>query len=197
MTRTSVRPLASAKAATRPAPTPGAKRSRTRKTGIDLIYPADLGIYRMPGHLIRRLHQVSVSLFMEEMETAKIDLTQVQYAALTAIQRYPRIDQATLGGVIAYDRATIGGVIDRLEEKGLVRRTVDQENRRVRKLVMEPKGEKLLVRIRPLVARVQTRILGPLSESERTSFMRCMSKLTDVHNETSRAPLRPVRVRSE
>jgi hypothetical protein len=36
-------------------------------------------LYRMPGHLIRRLQQVAVSLFVEEVGSANI--TPVQYAA--------------------------------------------------------------------------------------------------------------------
>lgn len=81
-----------------------------------------LDLHDMPGHLIRRLNQVSVSLFMEEATKAGYDLTPVQFAALSAIEAYPGADQATISGVIAYDRVTIGGVVDRLTQKGFVRR---------------------------------------------------------------------------
>jgi DNA-binding MarR family transcriptional regulator len=174
-------------------------KARTNAAAKDMgaLRSMDLPIYKMPGHLIRRLQQVSVSLFVEEMQNADIDLTPVQFAALSAIRVYPRIDQATLGGVIAYDRTTIGGVIDRLEEKGLVRRTVSRENRRVRQLVIEPEGERLYLRIKPIVARIQSRIISPLNATERDQFMRIMLKLADVHNEQSRAPLRPVSARVE
>jgi DNA-binding MarR family transcriptional regulator len=158
----------------------------------DEVRAANLQIHGMPGHLIRRLQQVAVAIFIEEMDKAGIDLTPVQFAALSAIQTYPRIDQATLGGVIAYDRTTIGGVIDRLEEKSLVRRAVDKENRRVRQLIIEPEGERLLTRVKPLVARIQKRIVAPLNGTERALYMRLITKLASAHNEQSRAPLRPV-----
>ena len=42
-------------------------------------------IYQMAGHLIRRLQQISVSVFTEHMRAAGYDLTPVQFAALSAI----------------------------------------------------------------------------------------------------------------
>ncbi len=42
-----------------------------------------LEIYEMPGHLVRRLNQASVSVFMEEASKKGFDLTPVQYAALS------------------------------------------------------------------------------------------------------------------
>jgi len=165
---------------------------RAKEGALPEVRATKLRVYTMPGHLIRRIQQVSVALFMEEAERSGIDLTPVQYAALTAIQTYPLIDQATLGGVIAYDRATIGSVIDRLEAKGLVKRTLSKENRRIRQLVLRTPGKVLLRRIQPVVERVQKRILSPLSRTDRDTFMRIMTQLASAHNEQSRAPLRPV-----
>ncbi|HZD92122.1 MAG TPA: MarR family transcriptional regulator, partial [Pseudolabrys sp.] len=73
-----------------------------------------------PGHLARRFQQIAVAVFHAEMEKAGFDLTPVQYAALGAVATRPGIDQATLAGLIAYDRTTIGGVVDRLVQKGLL-----------------------------------------------------------------------------
>ncbi len=68
----------------------------------------------MPGHLARRFQQIAVAVFLAEVEDAGFDLTPVQYAALAAISTNPGIDQVTLAGLIAYDRTTITGVVDRL-----------------------------------------------------------------------------------
>lgn len=155
--------------------------------------PSDrLEFDRFPGHLIRRLQQVAVSLFQEGTESAGCEITPVQYAALRAIETYPMIGQAMLAGVIAYDRATIGGVVDRLEAKGLVRRMHSPGDRRVRLLVIEPAGIRLLKCLSPLVAKVQDRILDPLDPEERAEFVRMLVKLACANNELSRAPLRPI-----
>ena len=73
-----------------------------------------------PGHLARRFQQISVAVFHAAVEEAGYDLTPVQYAALTEIATQPGIDQATLAGLIAFDRTTITGVVDRLVQKGLL-----------------------------------------------------------------------------
>ena len=84
-------------------------------------------VYEKPGHLIRRLQQAAVAIFHKEVGELGYDLTPVQYAALDKTQANPGIDQMTLAGLIAYDRATITGVIDRLVQKGLMVREVNKE----------------------------------------------------------------------
>lgn len=71
----------------------------------------------MPGHLARRFQQIAVAVFLAEVEDAGFDLTPVQYAALATIKANPGLDQVTLAGLIAYDRTTITGVVDRLVQK--------------------------------------------------------------------------------
>ena len=44
-------------------------------------------IYDKPGHLIRRLQQIAVAIFMDESKA--FDITPVQYAALLAIDLHP------------------------------------------------------------------------------------------------------------
>jgi DNA-binding MarR family transcriptional regulator len=148
-------------------------------------------LYRMPGHLIRRLHQISVSVFAERMRAAGHDLTPVQFAALAALEAYPGVDQATLAGLIAYDRATLGGVVDRLEAKGLLAREVSARDRRARVLRLTGEGAQALARVRPDVEAVQAGILGGLDPAERETFLRLLQKATDAGNALSRAPLRP------
>lgn len=151
----------------------------------------DIAIYSMPGHLIRRLNQVSVSMFHDECARAGHDMTPVQYAALKAVQKYPGIDQASLAGAIAYDRTTLGGVVARLEEKGLIVRAASAQDRRVRRLSLTPAGEALIAELDPLVGRIQVAMLSGLDEAERLVFLRLLSKAAEAGNDISRAPLRP------
>ncbi len=76
-------------------------------------------IYDLLGHLIRRLHQISVSAFAAEADAAGVELSPVQFAALNMLREHSYIDQATLAGLIAYDRVTLGGVVNRLEARGM------------------------------------------------------------------------------
>lgn len=124
----------------------------------------------MAGHLIRRLHQQSTQAFQARIQAAGFDLTSVQFAALDAVQAQPGIDQASLAATIGYDRATIGGVVDRLESKGLIARTVSPRDRRARLLHLTPEGEALLAALRPEVIAAQDDILARLDPAERARF---------------------------
>ncbi|MGF0539246.1 MarR family winged helix-turn-helix transcriptional regulator [Agrobacterium sp. ES01] len=149
-----------------------------------------LEVYEMPGHLVRRLNQASVSIFMEEIGKAGYDLTPVQYASLAAIANRPGLDQATLASHIAYDRVTIGGVVDRLVQKDLVRREISPADRRARELFLTDKGTAVLGEIRPIVRSTQDMLLVGLNNEERTQLVALLRKSADAVNERSRAPLR-------
>ncbi|MBA3043180.1 MAG: MarR family transcriptional regulator [Alphaproteobacteria bacterium] len=149
-----------------------------------------LEIYEMPGHLVRRLNQAAVSVFMDETGKKGFDLTPVQYAALSAIEAKPGLDQATLASRIAYDRVTIGGVVDRLVQKELVRRETNPSDRRARNLFVTEKGTQALAEIRPIVKDVQSILLEGLDADERRQFISLLQKACEAVNDRSRAPLR-------
>ncbi|WP_035920146.1 MarR family winged helix-turn-helix transcriptional regulator [Leisingera aquimarina] len=149
-----------------------------------------LDIHTLPGHLIRRLHQISVAQFMERMAEEGTDLTPVQFSAMAAIHRHPGIDQASVAGLIAYDRATLGKVVDRLVEKGLVERRVSSADRRAREVSLTREGEALLERILPVVRAAQPGILSGLTKAERETFVALLQKAAIAANDLSRAPQR-------
>lgn len=149
-------------------------------------------IRNMPGHLVRRLQQVSVAIFIDEVGLVGSDITPVQFAALATTEENPGIDQATLAGLIAYDRTTIGGVVDRLVQKGLLERKVSGRDRRARELQISQQGAELLRTIEPAVEKAQQRILNGLNKSEARLFLELLRKATAAVNELSRAPMRPL-----
>lgn len=131
----------------------------------------------MAGHLIRRLHQQSTQVFTQRTQAAGFDLTPVQFAALDAIQANPATDQATVAEMIAYDRATIGGVIDRLEQKGWVKRVVSERDRRARELSLSPEGARIHATLLPIVQELENDILHPLDEAEQSAFLALASRV--------------------
>jgi MarR family transcriptional regulator, temperature-dependent positive regulator of motility len=161
--------------------------------------PASEGSVRdnneMPGHLARRFQQIAVAVFLAEVEDAGFDLTPVQYAALAAIKMNPGIDQVTLAGLIAYDRTTITGVVDRLVQKGLLVRQANPRDRRARELQVTEAGKRTLRAITPAVEAAQRLMLRGLTEKEGAELMRLLRKAIAAGNELSRAPLREAELR--
>jgi DNA-binding MarR family transcriptional regulator len=146
--------------------------------------PVELSV--LPGHQIRRLQQIAVAIFLQEM--GDTGLTPVQYAALQAAANRPDIDQRTLAGMVGLDTSTLAGVIDRLETRGLVQRKPDEDDRRVKRVCPTPEGRQALARMVPAMLRAQERILAPLSKTDRRDFTRMLDTLVTANNALSRAP---------
>jgi DNA-binding MarR family transcriptional regulator len=145
-------------------------------------------LYSKPGHLIRRLQQIAVAIFMEE--TAEFDLTPVQYAALIAVREHPDIDVTRLSSLIAFDRSTLGNVVKRLEAKRWLERRGGQPDRRIKRLLVTAAGRQLLNAIEPAVQRAQTRMLAPIPKGEQKRLVEQLKQLVEINNVHSRAPMR-------
>jgi DNA-binding MarR family transcriptional regulator len=148
-------------------------------------------VFNKPGHLIRRLQQIAVAIFMAE--TKKFDITPVQYSALLAVEMHSGIDQTTLVNIIAFDRSTIGSVVSRLESKKWIKRAAGSDDRRTKRLTITPQGRKVLREIDASVASAQRLILAPLRPAERPVFMSMLKRLVRINNPLSRAPRRAIR----
>ena len=148
---------------------------KTRKLRAVARISGILALQEMPGHLIRRLQQISNALFTEEC--GRFDLTSVQFAALFVVRAAGELDATRLAEQIAFDRSTIGDVIDRLEWKGWIVRNGRSDDRRVKVIRLTAKGAKLLKQVEPAVQRVQTRLLERLSTSERTVLLALLKRL--------------------
>lgn len=140
-----------------------------------------LKVHAMPGHLIRRIHQISGHIFTKRTKLVGVDLTSVQFAALNAVRENPGIDQTGVAALIAYDRPTIGGVLDRLDAKGLIRRHVSDTDRRARQIYMTEEGMKFYHEILPVVEDLQDEILIGLDEEEQATFLRLARKIVDAN----------------
>ncbi len=137
--------------------------------------PKSFDLHTAPGHLVRRAHQRSVALFMEE--AADFDVTPVQFAILHALLEQPGEDQVTLATRVAFDAATSGSVIGRLEARGWVRREPDTQDRRRKLLWITPEGEAAVLRMRPAAQRVQERLVAPLTPQEQAQLNALLTKL--------------------
>ncbi|GEK48233.1 MarR family transcriptional regulator [Halomonas pacifica] len=141
----------------------------------------------LPGNLLRRCHQISVAIFLRQC--AAHGLTQLQYITLCALEEWGEIDQITLGRHTALDRNTVAVVVRKLEERGLVTRRRNPEDRRSMLVTLTVEGERLRQRAEPTVAEVQEAILAPLDDAERETLCRLLQRVADENNSLSRVPL--------
>ena len=100
------------------------------------------------------------------------------------------MDATRLSTLIAFERSTIGDVLEHLEGKGWIIRSPSTNDRRVKLLRLTPEGEDVLQRVEPAVRRVQERLLAPLAPTDRTTIVRLLAQLSEVHNDILPVPLR-------
>lgn len=138
------------------------------------------GLYRQPGHLIRRAHQIASAAFVTEAKRQDLDLTAVQFSALVAIRDNPGTDATRVSEYISFDRTTIGHVLARLEKKGLITRTPGIEDKRTKRLRITAEGQDVIGAITQVVPAIAERILKRLSEDERRMLLALLARLADV-----------------
>ncbi len=149
----------------------------------------------MPGHLLRRGHQIAMAVAAEEL--APYGVTSPQLIVLIAIVEHPGIDITALSGTVAFDRSTLGGILDRLEERLLIFRKETPSDKRMRLVYATPEGAQLARATAPARRRSQDRILEPLSAPEREQLIRLLAKLVRLQADNVPASVRATMERSE
>ena len=136
----------------------------------------DYALEEQIGHVLRKAHQRATAVFLARF--GEPDLTPTQWAALVKLSDTGGASQNQLGRLTAMDPATIQGVMRRLEERRLVERANDPEDRRRSLLKLTPAGEALVARLRGDAHDVSRTILEPLSDDERRTLLRLLGAIS-------------------
>jgi len=134
-----------------------------------------------PGFLMRRLHQIHVSLFSERC--GAFGVTPLQYSLLSLLADRGEADQTTLANAVALDRTTTTGALKRLAARGLVERAPALNDRRSQSCRPTPAGRALLHRMEEAARQAHDATLEPLSAEERATLVRLMKKITAGHQQ--------------
>jgi DNA-binding MarR family transcriptional regulator len=141
-----------------------------------------------PGFLIRRLHQLHCSLFVEETRGYRI--TPVQYSLMTALAARGELDQNRLALEIGLERTSVGEVLPRLQGRGLVARRPGASDGRAKMVRLTSKGRSLLKKMAKAVQRAHDRTLEQLAPRERDQFLLQLIRLVEANNESGSVPFR-------
>ena len=128
------------------------------------------------GYVLRKAHQRATAVFLARF--GEPELTPTQWAALVKLSDTGGASQNQLGRMTAMDPATIQGVVRRLEERQLIERASDPEDRRRSMLNLTPSGKALVDRLRGEAHAVSRAILEPLSGDERQTLLRLLGSIS-------------------
>ena len=99
------------------------------------------------------------------------------YVVLTALAEQPVRTQAALAQAINADKSRIIGVLDHLQQGGLIRRQPDASDRRVHLLSLTPAGERLRGAVQAAIRASEEEVLAALPPADRDAFLRSLKVL--------------------
>jgi len=99
------------------------------------------------------------------------------YSVLTALDDTPVRTQAALAEAIGADKSRIIGTLDELQQAGLIDRTPDPADRRVRLLAITPQGRRVRRTVRKEIQAQEEQVLTALTPADRKAFLRILQEL--------------------
>ena len=132
-------------------------------------------------YVIKQVELAVRSRLDEILRTSGISA--LQYTALTVLERHPDLSSAQLARNSFVTAQSMADMVVTLQERGLIVRHRDPDDRRRLVLALTADGQKLLNRYRPKVAALEEEMLAPLSARQaaelRRSLGTCRQALAD------------------
>jgi MarR family transcriptional regulator, transcriptional regulator for hemolysin len=98
---------------------------------------------------------------------------------LLFVKRQPGCRQAELADFLEVTAVTVGRMIDRLEKQGVVRRVSDAADRRVCRIYLDRASRPIVAQMKKIAALSAARATRGFSPQERSSMVRCLSRMRD------------------
>src|SRR5689334_20692131 len=113
------------------------------------------------------LEELIVATKAKFMSLAReFELAPPQLYALRALEPDSPLPMSELAGCLHLDNSTVTGIVDRLEERGLVERRTAAHDRRVKMLVVTDAGAEVRARVMERWAQVPTPLSGLSAEDQ-------------------------------
>jgi DNA-binding MarR family transcriptional regulator len=128
------------------------------------------------GAMVMRLGRALIAA--ERPVLAAHDVSMWGYVVLSALADEPMRTQAALARAIGADKTRIIGTLDELQERALIEREPDPEDRRVRLLRLTPAGRQLHASVRAAIRVAEEELLSELTPGDKRAFLRVLQRLS-------------------
>lgn len=120
------------------------------------------------GYRIKLLSMLLSRTFQERLEP--YGLTPFHWVVLCCLWQEDGLATSTIGGRLQQVGGTLTGVIDRMEERGLVRRERDTRDRRIWRIWLTQAGKELQFVLPPIAMDIRKQAMAGMSEIEGELF---------------------------
>ncbi|MEU1374503.1 MarR family winged helix-turn-helix transcriptional regulator [Streptomyces triculaminicus] len=135
-------------------------------------------IQSLPSWLVGRVAARGRGLVADAIAAEGLKL--MQHAVLAATAEYGPVAQADLGRRLAVDPKDMVGILNHLQDAGLVLRAPDPADRRKNAVAVTPDGEAVLRRCAALAETANDELLSPLAPKERQQLMALLTRLHEA-----------------
>src|SRR3954467_453100 len=104
------------------------------------------------------------------------------YSVLAILGEGARETQATIADALDVDPSRLVALLDSLEERELIARQRDPQDRRRHVVSITPAGRRQLQRLRAIAGQLEEEFFGSLSAAEREAFHGVLQKLACAHD---------------
>jgi DNA-binding MarR family transcriptional regulator len=115
------------------------------------------------GYLIHDVSRLRRKAFDRHIKGLKV--TRSQWWVLAYVSRKDGMAQTQLAERLDVGKVAIGGLIDRLERSGLAKRVPDEQDRRIKRIFLTPKGKRLVEKLREVSLEFNERVLQGIPAS--------------------------------
>lgn len=106
-----------------------------------------------------------------------LGLTRPQWLAIVRLNRRPGASQSELADMMEIEKAPVGRIVDRLVEKGWVARRPDPVDRRINRIYLTDRGERVYAAIQPISEATVADALEGLSKADKAVLNMLLSRV--------------------
>lgn len=133
------------------------------------------GLEGIVGFHIRLAHGTVYRHFTETF--AELELTQKQVSVLWLVGDNPGISQIEVGGLLRMDRATTMTIVNRLQDRGYLRRERSEDDGRKQALYLTDGGHRALAAARVCIAEHEAWLKGRFSDNELEKLVEMLARI--------------------
>ena len=108
---------------------------------------------------------------------AQFDITPIQYGVLGCIWEFDMHNPKDIAAHLGVENSTISGILERMENKGLIRRMIDSTDRRYIYIELTDVSRELEVPVRTVVTEVDRKVLEIFDEAEKADLKNALRRL--------------------